>query len=90
MRWFCLIARLRSDAIFGNDRTVHSGEWAIGPIYEVRGSNADMRWFWSFHATSVPATIRSSGHVPSLEEAKGQFAEAWEAWKAWAKLAELE
>ena len=49
-----------------------------------------MRWFWSFHATSVPATIRSSGHVPSLEEAKGQFAEAWEAWKAWAKLAELE
>jgi hypothetical protein len=28
------------------DYGVFCGEWCIGRIYEVRGSPADLRWFW--------------------------------------------
>jgi hypothetical protein len=31
------------------DYTLFSGEWAMGRIYEERGSPQHLRWYWSLH-----------------------------------------
>ena len=51
----------------------------IGRIYEERYVPADVRWFWSITAFHVdPALgISTNGRVPTLEQAKAAFREAW-------------
>ena len=70
------------------DYTIYSGDWAMGRIYEQRGSRDSMRWFWSLHGIlGKPADMRTDGHAPTLDEAKAQFEAAWR-WLDWAKLSE--
>ena len=57
----------------------------IGRIYEVRGSPADLRWFW---ALGLNGPMKRSDRFASLDEAKAQSKTSWEAWKAWANLEE--
>ena len=51
----------------------------IGRIYEQRYVPADVRWFWSITAFHIdPAFgITTNAPVPTLDEAKAQFREAW-------------
>ena len=51
----------------------------IGRIYEDRHTPAEYRWFWSITAFHVdPAfEITTNDRVPTLEQAKAQFREAW-------------
>ena len=71
------------------DFTVYSGDWAIGRIYEQRGSPESLRWFWSLYGVfGKPADMRTDGHAATLDEAKAQFETAWHRWLAWAKLSE--
>jgi hypothetical protein len=71
------------------DFTVHSGEWAMGRIYQQRGGPESMRWFWSLYGVfGKPADMRTDGHAPTLDEAKAQFETGWHRWLAWAKLSE--
>jgi hypothetical protein len=71
------------------DFTIYSGEWAMGRIYEQRGSPESMRWFWSLYGVfGKPADMRTDGHAPTLDETKAQFETAWHRWLAWAKLSE--
>jgi hypothetical protein len=72
------------------DYSVFSGEWLIGRIYESKGFPEAVRFFWSLHGVVLtrPLDIHTSGHAPTLEEAKAQFQKSWEAWKTWANLEE--
>jgi hypothetical protein len=73
------------------DYTVYRGKWAIGRIYQERGMPAEMQWFWSFHGSvSSSYDMRTNGHAPTLEAAKGELATCWHKWLAWAKLGETE
>jgi hypothetical protein len=56
------------------DFTVYSGKWAIGRIYQERGMPAGTTWYWSFNGSvSMPSDMRTNGHTPTLEAAKGVF-----------------
>jgi len=71
------------------DYTIYSGKWAIGRIYQETGMPTEMTWYWSFHGSvSRPSDIRSNGHGPSREAAKGELAACWQKWLAWAGLNE--
>jgi len=50
----------------------------IGRIYEDRRTPAEYRWFWStaFHV-DPGFGITTNDRVPTLDEAKAQFREAW-------------
>jgi hypothetical protein len=66
------------------DYTIYSGKWAIGRIYQT-GMPTEMTWYWSFlGSVSRPSDIRTNGHGPTLEAAKGEFAICWQIWLAWA------
>jgi hypothetical protein len=65
------------------DFTVYSGDWAIGRIYEQRGSPDSMRWFWSLYGMlSKPVAMRTNGLAAMLDEAKAQFELASQRWLA--------
>jgi hypothetical protein len=50
----------------------------IGRIYEDRHSRPALRWFWSITEYVDPAfEITTNNGMPTLEEAKTQFPEAW-------------
>jgi hypothetical protein len=51
----------------------------IGRIYEYRHTPAEYRWFWSVTAFHLdPALgITTNDGVPTLEDAKARFREAW-------------
>jgi hypothetical protein len=51
----------------------------IGRIYEQRYVPADVRWLWSITAFHVDPAFETTTNdrVPTLEEAKAQFREAW-------------
>jgi hypothetical protein len=51
----------------------------VGRIYEDRHTPAAYRWFWSvtaFHGDPCFG-ITTNARVPTLDEAKAQFREAW-------------
>jgi hypothetical protein len=51
----------------------------IGRIYEDLYTPPDLRWFWSITAFHVDPRLETTtnGRVPTLEEVKAQFREAW-------------
>ena len=72
------------------DYIVCSGDWAMGRIYEERGSPQHLRWYWSLHGIlGKPLDMRTDGRAPTLEAAKAEFKASWRKWLAWATLGEL-
>lgn len=72
------------------DYIVWSGDWAMGRIYEERGSPQHLRWYWSLHGIlGKPLDMRTDGRAPTLEAAKAEFEASWRKWLAWARLGEL-
>ena len=66
------------------DYTVHSGEWAMGRIYEERGAREELRWYWSiFGILAKPSDIRTDGRAPTLEAVTREAEEDWgrERWR---------
>ena len=56
------------------DYIVCSGDWAMGRIYEERGSPQHLRWYWSLHGIlGKPLDMRTDGRAPTLEAAKAEF-----------------
>jgi hypothetical protein len=45
------------------DRGDFSGEWAMGRIYEERGSRQHLRWCWSL--LGKPVDLRTDGRAPT-------------------------
>jgi hypothetical protein len=79
--------RLDTSPVYAHlkDYTVFEDGTPIGRIYEQRPpAPPDARWLWSvFH--SVPGRrrpLKMDGRAASFEDAKAQFAAAWEAFKA--------
>ena len=57
----------------------------IGRIYEQHApASPDQAWFWSI---TVPLDMRAkvvtSGHAPTIDQAKQDFLKSWSAWTAW-------
>jgi hypothetical protein len=72
------------------DFIVFSGEWAMGRIYEERGSRQHLRWYWSLLGIlGKPVDLRTDGRAPTLEAAKAEFGASWKRWLEWAKLEEV-
>ena len=60
------------------DFIVFSGEWAMGRIYEERGSRQHLRWYWSLLGIlGKPVDLRTDGRAPTLEAAKAEFGASW-------------
>ena len=63
--------------------SIHEDGQEIGRLYEdptaLRPENA---WFWSIIVMGPPRhRTKTDGRAPTLEDAKAQFAAAWEAFK---------
>ena len=72
--------RLRSPAFADwADYDVMEEGMVVGRIYEDRYTSASCRWFWSITAFHVdPAfEITTNARVPTMEQARTQFREAW-------------
>ena len=53
-------------------------DWAMGRIYEERGSPQHLRWYWSLHGIlGEPLDMRTDGRAPTLEAAKAEFDASW-------------
>jgi hypothetical protein len=66
-----------------NDWSIHEDGQEIGRLYEDRtASRPEIAWFWSIIVMG-PARqrIKTDGRAPTLEDAKAQFAAAWEAFQ---------
>jgi hypothetical protein len=72
------------------DFIVFSGEWAMGRIYEERGSRQHLRWYWSLLGiVGKPLELRrTDGRAPTLEAAKAEIQASWKRWLEWAGLEE--
>ena len=71
---------LRSPALADwADYNVMEDGKVVGRIYEDRQTPAEFRWLWSITAFHVDPRfgINTNDRVPTLEEAKAQFREAW-------------
>jgi hypothetical protein len=68
--------KLRHEADDSPDRfQVYTGQVLIGTIYKTSGN----KWFWGLHGVeNGPGPF--NGFVPTLEDAKAEFAAAWGAW----------
>ena len=55
----------------------------MGRIYEEPGRSEALRWFWALHGPiGRPASLRTRGHAPTLEEARTQLEASWRQWLA--------
>jgi hypothetical protein len=76
-----------SDDPNAKDWTVHedSRKESIGRIYQdPAATRPENRWFWSIYAMGTARShVKTDARAATFEEAKRQFAEAWEAFKAW-------
>ena len=58
----------------------------IGRIYENRHTLPALRWFWSITEYVDPVLeITTHGRLPTFEQAKAEFREAWSKWRASSK-----
>jgi hypothetical protein len=76
-----------SDDPNAEDWAVHEDgrKEAIGRIYrDPAATRPENRWFWSIYVMgNARDHVKADARAPTLDEAKRQFAEAWEAFKAW-------
>jgi hypothetical protein len=66
-----------------NDWSIHEDGQEIGRLYEdPTAMRPELTWFWSI-IVMAPARhkVRTDRRAPTLEDAKAQFAAAWEAFK---------
>jgi hypothetical protein len=66
-----------------NDWSIHEDGQEIGRLYEdPTATRPEIAWFWSITVMG-PARrrVKTDGRAPTLEEAKADFAAAWEAFQ---------